>query len=59
MAQLGVVITGKSNQMRLKSSSASTKADMGLMLEYSFDDNLNGNLETLFQCLKVSVLMEP
>lgn len=59
MAQLAVVITGKSNQMQLESSSASTKADMDLMLEYSFDDNLNGNLETVFQGLKASVLMEP
>ncbi|PKU44461.1 hypothetical protein llap_5228 [Limosa lapponica baueri] len=37
--------------MRLESSSASTKADMDLMLEYSFDDNLNGNSETVFQTL--------
>lgn len=59
MAQLAIVITGKSNQMRLESSSAFTKADMDLMLEYSFDDNLNGNLETVFQSLKASVPMEP
>lgn len=59
MAQLAVVITGKSNQMLLESSSASTKADMDLMVEYGFDDNLNGNSETVFQGLKASVLMEP
>lgn len=58
MAQLAIAITGKSNQMRPGSSSASTKADMDLMLEYSFDDNLNGNLETVFQSLKASVLTE-
>lgn len=59
MAQLAVVLTGKSNQMWLESSSASTKADMDLMLDYSFDDNLNGNLETVFQGMKAAVLMEP
>lgn len=59
MAQLAAVITGKSNQMGLEPSSASTKADMDLMLEYSFDDNLNGNSETVFQGLKASALMEP
>lgn len=59
MTQLAVVLTRKSNQMRLESSSASTKADMDLMLDYSFDDNLNGNLEAVFQGLKASVLMEP
>lgn len=56
MAQLTVVITGKSNQLRLEPSSASTKADMDLMLEYGFDDNLNGTWR-LFQGLKASVLM--
>lgn len=59
MAQLAIVLTGKLNQMRLESSSASTKADMDLMLDYSFDDNLNGNLETVFQGMKAAVLMEP
>lgn len=59
MAQLALVIKGKSNQMQLESSSASTKADMDLMLEYSFDDNLNGNLETVFQGLRASVVIRP
>ena len=58
MAQLIVVITGKSNHMRLEPSSASTKADMVLMLEYGFDDNLNGTWR-LFQGLKALVLMGP
>lgn len=45
--------------MLLESSSASTKVEMDEMLEFGFDDDLNGNLETIFQSLETTVLMKP